>query len=307
MGELAHIIPANLRGPRGQSERELTETGRAMRENIIMLCPTCHTLIDKAPEKYPADLLRNWKRRSQLARAIAHGTPEFASSISATYLCDLLYVSEDKIYRRLTKTPHINTGENPLASRDLVMQAIIEIEAQRYPRPYTALGLESYEWITFDLEMKFRTAYGDSELPPEDVALFASSNAYLHRDVPRKTNLLLCGSQKHLRTHSIEGGRMGSDTHWLHVLILEIQRRYEDGIDFIPEFITEVLQGKVSQSSIELSALHTFQSWCEKPGRGRLRGHATVLMDIDRADFPFRLVVASPLYVEKAPPVVRAR
>ncbi|MCB9551939.1 MAG: hypothetical protein H6705_08655 [Myxococcales bacterium] len=30
-------------------------------DNLILLCPTHHTLIDKVPEQYPAELLRRWK------------------------------------------------------------------------------------------------------------------------------------------------------------------------------------------------------------------------------------------------------
>lgn len=79
IGELAHIIPASLKGPRADEGPELTEDERAQPENLIVLCPTCHTVVDKAPEEYPADVLRGWKWRSQKARAVAHGTPVFAS------------------------------------------------------------------------------------------------------------------------------------------------------------------------------------------------------------------------------------
>jgi hypothetical protein len=57
---------------------------------VIVLCPTCHTVIDKAPEEYPADVLRGWKRRSQKARAVAHGTPVFASRPEARKLVEPL-------------------------------------------------------------------------------------------------------------------------------------------------------------------------------------------------------------------------
>ena len=31
-------------------------------ENIILLCPTCHTLADKNPRQFPAETLYEWKR-----------------------------------------------------------------------------------------------------------------------------------------------------------------------------------------------------------------------------------------------------
>jgi hypothetical protein len=83
IGELAHIIPASMEGPRADEGPELTQGERALPENVVVLCPTCHTVVDKAPEEYPSDVLRAWKRRSQDARVVAHGTPVFASRSEA--------------------------------------------------------------------------------------------------------------------------------------------------------------------------------------------------------------------------------
>ena len=41
IGELAHIIPASLEGPRADEGPELTEGERALPENVVALCPTC--------------------------------------------------------------------------------------------------------------------------------------------------------------------------------------------------------------------------------------------------------------------------
>jgi len=91
IGELAHIIPASLTGPRGDEAPELADGARALPENILVLCPTCHTVVDKAPDLYPAEELRRWKLRSQHARALAHGTPVFASrSVAREFVEDLL-------------------------------------------------------------------------------------------------------------------------------------------------------------------------------------------------------------------------
>lgn len=83
IANLAHIIPASSQGPRVGEGPNLTEGERALPQNVLVLCPTCHAVIDKAPEDYPADVLRGWKRRSQQARAVAHGTPIFASRLEA--------------------------------------------------------------------------------------------------------------------------------------------------------------------------------------------------------------------------------
>jgi hypothetical protein len=58
LDELAHIVASKKHGPRG---KDVVSGSRDAFENVIILCPTCHTLIDKAPDKYPTDLLLKWK------------------------------------------------------------------------------------------------------------------------------------------------------------------------------------------------------------------------------------------------------
>lgn len=57
IGEMAHIIAKKPGGPRGQSDG-----GEDTYGNLILLCPTHHTEIDKAQEGvFPAELLYEWK------------------------------------------------------------------------------------------------------------------------------------------------------------------------------------------------------------------------------------------------------
>lgn len=58
IGEMAHIIAKKPQGPRG------VETGgEDTYENLILLCPTHHTEIDKASDGvYSADILYQWKK-----------------------------------------------------------------------------------------------------------------------------------------------------------------------------------------------------------------------------------------------------
>lgn len=65
-GELAHNVAASPDGPRGDPVRskELVDDP----ENLIMLCPGCHTKIDKGGAKlYPEELLRSWKLAHEAA------------------------------------------------------------------------------------------------------------------------------------------------------------------------------------------------------------------------------------------------
>src|SRR2546428_9139485 len=56
VGEMAHVIAKKPGGPRGKSGG-----GADSYANLILLCPTCHTHVDKAPGEYPEDLLKKWK------------------------------------------------------------------------------------------------------------------------------------------------------------------------------------------------------------------------------------------------------
>jgi hypothetical protein len=56
IGEMAHIIARRPSGPRG-----VAGGGADTYENLLLLCPSCHTRIDKAPDEYPEFLLRQWK------------------------------------------------------------------------------------------------------------------------------------------------------------------------------------------------------------------------------------------------------
>ncbi len=57
--ELAHIIAQQVGGPRGSTNEKITN--RDEYENILVLCPSCHSLVDKEPEQFPIGMLRSWK------------------------------------------------------------------------------------------------------------------------------------------------------------------------------------------------------------------------------------------------------
>ena len=73
--ELAHIIGSSVDGPRGDDPLPLSQ--RDEYENIILLCPTCHTLIDKAKGQFPAEALREWKREHEGRLTDIFSVPSF--------------------------------------------------------------------------------------------------------------------------------------------------------------------------------------------------------------------------------------
>ena len=73
MGEICHIHARQPSGPRWHSD--ITREKRNSLDNLVLLCPTHHTLIDKQPETYTAETLRRWKydheKRMQMSIAIS--------------------------------------------------------------------------------------------------------------------------------------------------------------------------------------------------------------------------------------------
>ena len=61
-GEVAHIIAASEDGPRGSEESAILQIDYS---NLMLLCQRCHKEIDDNPDKYPAELLRQWKQEHE--------------------------------------------------------------------------------------------------------------------------------------------------------------------------------------------------------------------------------------------------
>lgn len=68
IGEMAHVIARKSSGPRG-----VPRGGTDAYQNLILLCPTCHRKIDKAPAgQFPEEMLLGWKKQHE-ARVAALG------------------------------------------------------------------------------------------------------------------------------------------------------------------------------------------------------------------------------------------
>lgn len=62
IGQAAHITAASKGGPR--YDESLSPKDRASISNGIWLCSNCASLIDREPEKYTGELLKEWKEKS---------------------------------------------------------------------------------------------------------------------------------------------------------------------------------------------------------------------------------------------------
>jgi hypothetical protein len=63
LGEAAHITAASSKGPR--RDHSITSVQRKHILNGIWLCPNCATLIDKNPDRYSIEYLKNLKKEAE--------------------------------------------------------------------------------------------------------------------------------------------------------------------------------------------------------------------------------------------------
>lgn len=94
IGEMAHVFAAADDGPRANAE--LTRAERGQFENLILLCPKCHTVIDKAPEAYPDTTVLAWKQRHGERIAELFGVVVYPSREKARGAIELL-LAENRI------------------------------------------------------------------------------------------------------------------------------------------------------------------------------------------------------------------
>ena len=94
LGEMAHIVARNVGGPRADGQ-----AGADIYENLVLLCPTCHTKVDKAPNQFPIELLCNWKEvhETWVEKMLIGTTFE-----TATQLCNEIakHLNENSYYFR---------------------------------------------------------------------------------------------------------------------------------------------------------------------------------------------------------------
>ncbi len=63
VGEIAHIVAEQPDGPRGKSP--LSTEQRNQPPNLMLLCPTHHSEVDKAPQTYTVERLHEFKRKHE--------------------------------------------------------------------------------------------------------------------------------------------------------------------------------------------------------------------------------------------------
>jgi len=115
IGEMAHIIAKSPTGPRGDPAG-----GADTYENLILLCPTHHTEIDKAPpDTFSAETLLDWKERHEAEVNDAFRSPGFSSRRELAYYVKRLLIENQSAWK--TYGPESSAAkDNPLSNLHLV-------------------------------------------------------------------------------------------------------------------------------------------------------------------------------------------
>ncbi len=118
--ELAHIIGQKKKGPRGNNPLPLSE--RDEFENIILLCPTCHTIIDKNPKLYPDDTVKQWKANHEESIANIFQVPKFESREEAKKYLRPLQAENKAIFD--SYGPHSENATNNQMATELMWEKL---------------------------------------------------------------------------------------------------------------------------------------------------------------------------------------
>jgi len=95
IGEMAHVIARQPKGRRG-----VPGGGSNAYENLILLCPTHHTEIDKAPEgTFPVELLHQWKDAHERRIRDALSIKYYATRAELFRDIHLLLIDNHEIWR----------------------------------------------------------------------------------------------------------------------------------------------------------------------------------------------------------------
>jgi hypothetical protein len=109
LGEMAHVIPRSKKGPRGTGV-----AGPDTYENLILLCPYHHEMVDKAPKDFPEDLLLSWKTKHEQRIELALEGPQFGDLKSLLNFVARLLTENRSVHQRFGPES-LAARENPLS------------------------------------------------------------------------------------------------------------------------------------------------------------------------------------------------
>jgi hypothetical protein len=182
VAERAHVFAAAHGGPR--ADRDLSEEDRGSYENIILLCPTCHTTVDKAEEDFPPELLAEWKDNHVARIARLFGAASYSTRREARAAIEPLLAENHALFEALN--PDLAYQANPEADEARKWQeamvariipnnrrvlAILDENRQHLAEPELRV-LECFRQHVLDQEVRHLTdiAPGDQQRFPSEMA-----------------------------------------------------------------------------------------------------------------------------------------
>lgn len=95
-------------------------------ENILLLCPTCHSIVDKNPSQYPVDLLVKWKAEHKEKIKSVFKVPKFTSRSELRKEMVRLLRRNSSIFD--SYGPHSPNSVNPLSDAVTMWKELIKSE-----------------------------------------------------------------------------------------------------------------------------------------------------------------------------------
>jgi hypothetical protein len=164
IAEMAHVFAANDTGPRANTL--LTSAERGAFENLILLCPKCHSIVDKAPNDFPDHLLKEWKGRHAERIAQVFGAIEYPnraaarSAIEPALIENLVIFNQhgpDNEYRENPESEEATVWQRKMQERVLPNNRLVlaALDANRkHLRDYEVEVLEEFRQHIDDLEVR---------------------------------------------------------------------------------------------------------------------------------------------------------
>jgi hypothetical protein len=96
IAEMAHIISVGEKAARFDSHLSDSEKGDFF--NLILLCPTCHTKIDKAESEFPDSLIKEWKSKHSEKIKALFGIKHFSDRKQAKLAVEPILLENKTIF-----------------------------------------------------------------------------------------------------------------------------------------------------------------------------------------------------------------
>ncbi|MFF2731209.1 SAVMC3_10250 family protein [Streptomyces sp. NPDC058008] len=171
--------------------------------------------------------------------------------------------------------------------------------------PDSCRSVGAYEWMEFSGPFHRGPRVRDWGLHDKGVYTFTSHEnpslcpGFTGGSGCEGIEVLLCGSARHVIGEEDQPRtRMGSGSDWLHDMAAELVAMEQRGEATLPASLVRTPRG--AQEYAARVAHDMMVSW--RQGPVHVHGHARVLCNFAAVDGQHRLIVATPLYVETAPP-----